>query len=280
MFAPSTYRGRLAPSPTGDLHLGHARTFYQAWKRARDADGTLILRMEDLDTARCKAEYCQGILDDLRRLGLDWDGEPVYQSHSPERYFRSWKQLKDQGAIYPCTKSRKDLRALPPPDRRDDQDAEPIFPPEWRPPPGVEQSIGRPDGYTWRFRVPDGETVRFTDAVCGDIELVAGRDFGDFSVWRRDNIPSYELSVVVDDIRQHITEVVRGQDLLTSTARQLLLYRALGESPPAWCHQPLVRDADGKRLAKRSRSQALHTYLDAGKRPEDLFQLSDFPNDG
>ncbi|MDA3873953.1 MAG: glutamate--tRNA ligase family protein, partial [Kiritimatiellae bacterium] len=211
-------------------------------------------------------------LDDLRRLGLDWDGDPYYQSDSPERYLHIWKKLKDQGAIYPCTKSRKDLRALPSPDRRDEQDAEPIFPLEWRPPLGVEQSIDRPDGFTWRFRVPYGESSRFTDAVCGDIERVAGRDFGDFSVWRRDNIPSYELSVVVDDIQQHITEVVRGQDLLTSTVRQLLLYRALGASPPAWCHQPLVRDSNGQRLAKRSHSRALRTYLDAGKKPEDLFQ--------
>lgn len=271
MNSPSTYRGRLAPTPTGDLHLGHARTFYQAWKRARDVNGILFLRMEDLDLNRCKPHFAQGMLEDLQRLGLNWDGEPVYQSRHAEQYLHTWQILKAQGSIYPCTRSRKEIQSLPRPSQQDEQDAEPIIPPEWRPPSGAEQVYDRPDGVTWRFRVPDGEVIRFTDAVCGDITLTAGRDFGDFSVWRRDNIPSYELSVVVDDIRQQITEVVRGQDLLRSTARQLLLYRALGATPPAWCHQPLVRDSEGTRLSKRSHSQALRTLLDAGKTPSELF---------
>jgi glutamyl-tRNA synthetase len=252
--------------------LGHASTFYHAWKRARDADGCLFLRMEDLDTIRCKSLFAQGILEDLQRLGLSWDGEPVYQSAHLERYLNNWRRLKDQGIIYPCDKSRKVLRSLPRLPQSDEQDAEPVFPPEWRPPAGTGRDYVRPDGITWRFRVPDGETVRFSDAVYGDISLVAGEDFGDFSVWRRDNIPSYELSVVVDDIHQKITEVVRGQDLLKSTARQLLLYRALGAAPPAWCHQPLVRDTEGRRLSKRYGSKSLRSYLDAGKSPADIFK--------
>ncbi|MEX2605992.1 MAG: glutamate--tRNA ligase family protein [Kiritimatiellia bacterium] len=267
----STYRGRLAPTPTGDLHSGHARTFYHAWKRARDANGRLFLRMEDLDTGRCKPRFARGILEDLKRLGLNWDGEPEYQSQHPERYLHIWRHLKDQGSIYPCTRSRKEIQSLPRPPQEDEQDAEPIVPPEWRPSPGAEKAYDRPGGVTWRFRVPDGEVIRFTDALCGEIALTAGRDFGDFSVWRRDNIPSYELSVVVDDIHQKITEVVRGRDLLTSTARQLLLYRALKTSPPSWCHQPLVRDASGKRLSKRFHSRSVRSLLDAGTPLEDLF---------
>jgi glutamyl-tRNA synthetase len=131
-----------------------------------------------------------------------------------------------------------------------------------------------PGGLPWRFRVPEGETIRFRDARLGDCAFVAGRDFGDFVVWRREGIAAYELAVVVDDLDQAITEVVRGADLLRSTARQLLLYRALESAPPSWCHEPLVRDQNGRRLAKRDQSLSLRALREAGKSPEEVLTLA------
>ncbi|MDF3129983.1 tRNA glutamyl-Q(34) synthetase GluQRS [Kiritimatiellaeota bacterium B1221] len=272
---PSSYIGRLAPTPTGELHLGHARTFYQAWKRARDAGGSLFMRLEDLDTGRCKPAYAEQALDDLKWLGLDWDGEVIFQSQHPQRYLDVWRRLKEGGWIYPCSKSRKDLRSLPLPDTSDEQDAEAIFPIEWRPEPGAEKAFDTPEGVTWRFRIPEGEAITFSDVRKGEVSYTAGKDFGDFSIWRRDNIPAYELSVVVDDIHQNISEVVRGEDLLRSTARQLLLYRALNAPPPAWCHEPLVRDAKGVRLAKRFHSLSIHELRASGKTPQEVLQIAD-----
>ncbi|WFB35518.1 tRNA glutamyl-Q(34) synthetase GluQRS [Kiritimatiellota bacterium B12222] len=269
-----TYRGRLAPTPTGDLHLGHARTFHQAWKRARDARGQILMRMEDLDRQRCKPEFTHHALADLSWLGLDWDDDICIQSQHPHRYLAAWQKLKNEGWIYPCTRSRKELRSLPLPDTQDEQDAEAIFPIEWRPPPGAEQAYDSPEGVTWRFRVPEGEVITFSDLRKGNISYIAGQDFGDFSLWRRDNIPAYELSVVVDDIAQGITEVVRGADLLRSTARQLLIYRALNATPPAWSHEPLVRDPQGVRLAKRFHSLSIRELRESGKTPEEVLALA------
>lgn len=269
-MSEEAYVGRIAPTPSGELHLGHARTFYHTWKRARDAGGRVLLRMEDLDQARCKPEYTQTCIDDLKWLGLDWDGEVEHQSESPERYQEAWRTLKEGGWIYPCTKTRKDLRSLPMPDTSDEQDAEPVYPIEWRPDPSAADAYDDLGNVTWRFRVPEGEVIRFSDARKGELGYTAGVDFGDFSVMRRDGVPSYELSVVVDDIRQGITEVVRGEDLLRSTARQILLYRAFGATPPAWCHEPLVRDEQGVRLAKRFKSLSLQTLRKQGESPQEL----------
>jgi len=262
---PKPYIGRLAPTPNGGLHLGHARTFQTAWRRAREQDGELILRIEDLDRQRCRPEFIEEALEELAWLGLDWDGEPVFQSDRRKLYEEAWKRLKEDGWIFPCRRSRRELRkaAMPPPSN--EQDVEPIYPLEWRPEQGVEKGFEDPGGdVTWRFRVPEGETISFSDVRKGVVDYTAGVDFGDFSVWRRDNIPSYELSVVVDDIAMGITEVVRGEDLLRSTARQILLYRALGATPPAWCHEPLVRDEHGRRLAKRDHDRSLKSYWQAG----------------
>jgi len=266
----SRYCGRLAPTPTGGLHLGHARTFRVAWARAREAGGEMILRIEDLDTGRCKPEFVAESIEDLAWLGLDWDGEPVRQSALRDRYVEAWRRLKEEGHIYPCTRSRRELRELGPTPKGDEQDAEPIYPAAWRPPPGAEREYDAPAGANWRFRVPVGERVSFTDARKGEVSFVAGEDFGDFKVWRRDDVPAYELSVVVDDIAMGITEVVRGEDLLRSTARQILLYRALGATPPAWCHEPLVRDASGRRLAKRFQSLSLRTLREQGRTAEEV----------
>lgn len=272
---PLPYRGRLAPTPTGELHLGHARTFYQAWKRAREANGKLLLRMEDLDTQRCKPEYATQVLEDLQWLGLDWDGEIEYQSQTPSRFLETWRQLKDDGYIYPCTRSRKEIRALRPPYDPDEQDTEAIFPIEWRPEPGAEKAFDSPEGVTWRFRVSEGEVIRVSDVRKGEVSYTAGVDFGDFSIWRRDNIPAYDFSVVVDDFHQKITEVVRGEDLLRSTARQLLLYRALNANPPTWCHEPLVRDKEGNRLAKRFHSLSIRELRERGEPPAGVLELAE-----
>lgn len=276
------YRGRLAPTPTGLLHVGHARTFALAAARCAAAGGTLVFRTEDLDAARCKPEFAQAAIDDLRWLGLAWqEGPDVGGPHAPyvqsERlpWFREvWRRLQATGAIYPCEMSRRDVeRALGAPHAEDD--AEPIFPPELRPAAGAGRDLVEPGAHNWRFRVPDGETIRFDDALQGPQCFVAGRDFGDFLVWRRDGFPSYELAVVADDHAMGITEVVRGADLLLSTARQLLIYRVLGWTPPLWAHAPLVLGADGKRLAKRSAGLSIRELRAAGKTPaESLGQTS------
>lgn len=279
------YLGRLAPTPTGYLHLGHARTFHTAWKRARDAGGALIYREEDIDVLRCQAEYARAAIDDLRWFGLEWDygpdvggpHAPYRQSERTARYLEAWNQLKDAGWIYPTTRSRRELReaaesgrARQAPTDDDEQDGEAIFPPHWRPPPDAGQDAVEPGGANWRFRAPDGEEISFRDGCFGSQSFVAGVDFGDFVLWRRDGVPAYELAVVVDDIAMGVTEVVRGRDLLRSTARQLLLYRALGAEPPAFYHCPLVRDERGRRLAKRGGSLSLRALREQGKAPGEL----------
>lgn len=258
------YRGRLAPTPTGDLHLGHARTFRAAWQRARDAGGTLVLRIEDLDPLRCRPEYTEGMIADLKWMGIEWDEGPIHQSMRTAVYVDSWRRLRDAGVVYPSEVSRKELRDAAHAPHEDEEGAEAIFPPHLRPPPGTGSERDEPMGVTWRFRVPDGARIAFTDAACGTRSYVTGEDFGDFVIWRRDGVPAYELAVVADDIAMGITEVVRGEDLLMSTARQLLIYAALGAPPPAWCHVPLVRDAAGRRLAKRHAPLALRTLRAQG----------------
>lgn len=272
------YRGRLAPTPTGHLHLGHARTFWIAQERAQAANGKLILRIEDLDQARCKPQFCQDIYEDLRWFGLEWqegpDLEPAGrfgpygQIQRLESYKLIWAELVTRRVIYPSPHSRKDVaRAIAAPH---EGDREVIFPVKLRP---ADWSLpAQPDKVNWRFRVPDGEVIEFIDNNVGPCAYTAGEDFGDFLVWRRDGFPSYELAVVADDHAMAITEVVRGEDLLLSTAKQILLYRALGWVVPAFYHCPLVRDARGKRLAKRDDAVALRTLRQQGLTPEQIRQ--------
>jgi len=271
------YRGRLAPTPTGYLHLGHARTFALAAERAKAAQGALIYRTEDLDAERCRPEFAMAAIEDLRWLGLLWqEGPDVPGPHGPyvqsqrRGYFlKVWQLLHASGCIYPCDKSRQDVaRALSAPHA--EHDAEPIFPPALRAPAGAGHDAREPGPTNWRFRVPDGETITFVDALQGPQAFVAGRDFGDFLVWRKDGFPAYELAVVADDHAMGITEVVRGADLLLSTARQLLLYRALGWDAPNWAHAPLIVDADGKRLAKRTAGLSIRELRQKGKTPEEV----------
>jgi glutamyl-tRNA synthetase len=260
----SRYRGRLAPTPTGELHLGHARTFHAAWLRSVAAGGELVLRIEDLDAARCRREYADQAIEDLRWMGLRWTEGPLYQSDRREVYRDVWRRLHAAGVIYPSTASRKDVRdaALAP--HEDEEGGEPLFPVALRAPAEEGQTYDDPAGVVWRFRVPDGERIAFDDVRQGSQAFIAGADFGDFVVWRKDDVPAYELAVVADDVAMRITEVVRGEDLLKSTARQLLIYRALAAQPPVWCHEPLVRDAEGKRLAKRCQALSLRTLRERG----------------
>ncbi len=273
------YRGRLAPSPTGYLHIGHARTFFAAFKRARQATGTLILRMEDLDPDRSRTTYAEAAIEDMRWLGLSWQEgpdlggpcAPYAQSQRHPIYRAAWQKLLDNGLIYPCHCSRKDLAAaLSAPHEGADLDDEPIYPGTCRPAlhAANSQRSALPDrespGANWRFRVPDGEAIEFYDVNLGPQRFIAGKDFGDFVVYRRDGVPSYQLACVADDAAMRITEVVRGADLLKSTARQILLNRALGFTNPTWFHCDLVSDREGRRLAKRHDALSIRTLRERG----------------
>ncbi len=268
------YRGRLAPSPTGYLHLGHARTFWIAYRRALDAGGTLVLRNEDLDPDRSQPHFYNAMIEDLRWLGLRWQegpdsGGPFGPYTQSERYglYRAALQrLIEDGWLYPCRCSRKDLAAA----MQAPHDDEGIYPGTCRPAAGQPVTAAQPCGANWRFRVPQGLAVEFEDRHFGLQRFVAGQDFGDFLVWRRDDLPSYQLAVVVDDAAMQITEVVRGADLLKSAARQILLAQALGLTPPAWYHCDLMLDPQGQRLAKRHDALSLRALREQGKKPEEL----------
>src|SRR5438132_9794457 len=296
------YRGCIAPSPTGVQHIGHAMTFWRAQERAWEAGGKLVLRIEDLDRDRCRSEFADAIIEDLRWFVLDW-GEgpdiggpfvPYVQSQRRSRYLESWEELRVRGFIYPCKCSREDVAeaSLAP----HDENEEPIYPGTCRPPRSSVQVVvpaaggknlqatrlalqdtGRilPQstdsiGTHWRFRVPDGERIEFVDERVGRQAAVAGRDFGDFIVWRRDDVPAYQLAVVVDDAAMRISEVVRGEDLLVSTFRQLLLYHALNLTPPKFFHTQLIVDESGKRLAKRHGALSLRALRERGFAAEEL----------
>jgi glutamyl-tRNA synthetase len=271
-------RGRLAPTPTGFLHVGHAQTFALAAERSQGAG--LVMRIEDLDGPRCRPVFVTAALDDLRWLGIEWtEGPDVGGPHAPyvqsDRaawYLDTWRRLEAAGVIYPSPHSRKDVEeaASAPHEPGPAPGEESVFPPTLR--PARWERASSPGGVAWRFRVPDGRTITFTDALRGTVHRTAGVDFGDFVVWRRDDLAAYELAVVADDHAMDIQEVVRGEDLLTSTARQILLYEALGWTPPAWCHAPLVCDAAGNRLAKRAGGLAIRDLRAQGLGPADVLR--------
>ncbi len=276
MYDIPLYRGRIAPSPTGWLHLGHARTFWTAQERARDRNGQLLLRIEDLDATRCRPEYVEGALRDLAWLGLEWqegpdkggpDG-PYYQSQRTLLYQSAFSRLLALGLVYPCFCSRQDiLRAASAPHAVDEE--EPIYPGTCRPTARGISGLAR-TGVNWRFRIEEPVELRFMDHGFGLQTAVAGRDFGDFVVWRKEDLPSYQLACAVDDAAMGITEVVRGADLIRSTFRQILLYRALGLPEPAFFHCPLVTDQNGTRLSKREDALSLRTLREAGHNPESV----------
>jgi glutamyl/glutaminyl-tRNA synthetase len=269
----SAYIGRLAPSPTGYLHLGHARTFWIAAQRARRAGGQLLLRNDDLDRARCRPEFVTAMQEDLRWLGLNWDGAMISQSSRIDRYRAALHRLHTTGLIFPCTRSRQDVAEAAGAPHEGGADDEPVYPKEFRPPSNaLLPPLGDKVTVNWRFRVPDDEVITFADEACGAQRAIAGEDFGDFIVWRKDDTPSYQLATVVDDAEFGVTEVVRGADLIKSTFRQLLLFRSLGQSAPAFYHAPLMLDARGERLAKRHDALALRTLRAQGTKPEDIIR--------
>ncbi len=282
---PPVYRGRLAPSPTGYLHLGHARTFWTAQERARAAGGTLLLRNEDLDRARCRPEFVAAMLEDLRWFGFTWqEGPDCGGPHAPydqsarlDLYRSAFDRLRAAGLVYPCTCSRRDIAesAGAPHESGVGGGDEPLYSGRCRPErlDAAEQNRRAAwprAGHSWRFRVPDGRRLQFLDTALGPQSAVAGETFGDFVVWRREDLPSYQLAVVVDDAAMGITEVVRGADLLVSTFRQLLLLEALGCAAPAYHHCPLLLDSAGQRLAKRHDSLSLRALRAAGRTPSEL----------
>ena len=236
--------------------------------------GELFLRNDDLDGARCRAEYVEAMVEDLRWLGLRWREPMVSQSERIPLYRAALARLHAAGLIYPCNRSRRDVaEAGGAPHEMPD---EPVFPREWRPagdaPLPALPREDEPITTNWRFRVPDDETISFTDNALGPQRAVAGRDFGDFLVWRRDNLPSYQLACAVDETAMGITEVVRGADLVKSTFRQILILRALGAEAPRYYHCPLMNDAGGQRLAKRHDALALRTLRAQGATPEEILR--------
>ncbi len=269
----TNYVGRLAPSPTGLLHVGHAQTFYIAMKRAQYYKGDLLLRWEDLDKARCKHEFTPQMIEDLNWfLNFDFQADQIFkQSTRTDLYLEAWRELYNRGAIYPSPHSRKDVEnALSAPH---EGDQEIIFPDSLRMnSEDVPKSLLHPGKVNWRYRVPDGKSISFNDKYNGQVSYVAGEDFGDFVIWRADDVPSYELAVVVDDHEMGISEVVRGHDLLLSTARQILLYETLNYEIPDFFHCPLVYDKTGKRMAKRDSSTTLAGLRQSGYTPETIME--------
>ncbi|MFM8519734.1 MAG: tRNA glutamyl-Q(34) synthetase GluQRS [Solirubrobacterales bacterium] len=247
--------GRYAPSPTGALHLGNLRTALIAWLSARSAGGRFLLRIEDLDSTRAKEEWIGVQESELRAIDLDWDGEPIRQSERGSHYSVALDQLSELGLLYECFCSRKEVReaaSAPHPDPDLPADA---YPGTCRNLTDAERDQRRQSGRPPALRVrTDGARVAFRDLIHGEHEVV----LDDFVVRRNDGDYAYNLAVVVDDAAQGVNEVVRGEDLLDSTARQLWLYRALELSPPAeWLHLPLMRGSDGDRLTKRHGSVTL-----------------------
>jgi glutamyl-tRNA synthetase len=280
LSALTFYRGRIAPSPTGLLHLGHARTFWVAAERARLEGWALIYRNDDLDRARCRSEFTTAAIEDLRWLGLGWEegpdvggpNAPYAQSQRTALYRRALEELHARKLIFPCTRSRRDVQeAAGAPHEQNGETDEPLYPKQFRPSsdaplPALETTIT----VNWRFRVPDDEEIHFNDARLGSQRAAAGKDFGDFLVWRKDNTPSYQLACVVDDALMKITEVVRGADLVTSTFRQLLLFRALEWAAPRFYHCPLMLDESGQRLAKRHDALSLRSLREQRVSPASL----------
>lgn len=271
MSSVEHYTGRLAPSPTGLLHLGHAATFWTAYQRALQHNGTLLLRNEDLDPQRSKQQYVDAMIEDLAWLGIQWTPPIITQSERIGLYREAFVRLLKSGHAYACTCSRKELAQMMQAPHEDTDD-EPVYTGRCRPADDTQPQTLQPNT-NYRFRVPDRETISFTDANLGPQTFTAGKDFGDFLIWRKDDLPSYQLACVVDDADTRITEVVRGADLLKSTARQILLQRALSLATPDYFHTRLLRDEQGIRLAKRHDALALRTLREQGRTPADVIKM-------
>ena len=262
--------GRLAPSPTGLLHLGNAWAFWVAWLAARSVRGSLVLRLEDIDPARSRPEYAAALIRDLAWLGLDWDGEPVAQSSRMPRYQTALDSLRHEGLLYPCFCTRKELRSLAAAPHVDDIGVPYAgrcrsLSPEQR---KEYERAGRHSA--WRLACPPNRVWTFDDAIMGPQAFTLADCGGDFALCRSDGVFAYQLAVVVDDIQMGVTQVVRGMDILTSTPRQLYLCELFGVRPPQYAHLPLLVDCKGERLAKRHASLSLQALREAGVRPQTL----------
>lgn len=266
--------GRYAPSPSGRMHLGNLCCCLLAWLSAKSKGGKVVLRVEDLDTARCPRKFAELLQQDLAWLGLSADegGDkggpdgPYYQSDRSAVYQQFYDVLWKKGLVYPCFCSRSQLHAADAPHRSDGQVVYAGTCRNLTPEQAAEKALRRPPA--WRVRVPD-ETVGFTDGHLGYYEENLARDCGDFYLRRADGVFAYQLAVVVDDALMGVTEVVRGADLLSSTPRQLWLYRTLGLNAPEFIHMPLLLAPDGRRLSKRDGDESLEN-LQAKYTPEEI----------
>jgi glutamyl-tRNA synthetase len=265
---------RLAPSPTGALHLGNARTFLVNWLLARQKGWKIRLRIEDLDGPRIKRGADKQLIDDLRWIGLDWDDEPVYQSDRLNVYRDSVQQLVFGRMAYPCVCSRREVELAASAPHAEDGAA--IYPGTCKDKYNSVESAQHPGGRApaIRFRVGD-DPIEFLDCFEGPQRFHPQQQLGDFVIAKADGTPAYQLAVVVDDAEMGVTHVVRGDDLLDSTPRQMLLYRALGldQAIPTYCHLPLIVGTDGRRLAKRHGDTRLAAYRELGVKPGRLIAM-------
>ncbi|MCF2662891.1 tRNA glutamyl-Q(34) synthetase GluQRS [Pseudoflavonifractor phocaeensis] len=264
-------RGRFAPSPSGRMHLGNVWSCLLAWLSARSAGGGMVLRLEDLDPDRCKMEYCDQVMRDLEWLGLDWDGQPMYQSRRTEAYAEAFRSLERQGLVYPCYCTRAERLAVSAPHR---SDGGTVYDGRCRRlSPGEREALARTRRPAWRVQVPE-KTITFRDLLQGEYKEELHRDCGDFILRRSDGVYAYQLAVVVDDGAMGVTQVVRGSDLLDSTPRQLWLQEVLGLPHPAYGHVPLLLAPDGRRLAKRDRDLELGQLRETYTAPELVGRLA------
>ena len=267
---------RLAPSPTGALHLGNARSFLINWALAKQHGWRIVLRIEDLDWPRIKDDADKLAIDLLSWLGMDWDEGPLYQTHDLPPYHAALCRLLEHGEIYPCTCTRKDLQQAQSAPHDNGHDLR--YPGTCRPEDDSDAEadcgeILKDSHQAWRIIVPEGE-VTFDDRLHGHQSVDVHQQVGDFIVASKAGLPAYQLAVVVDDARQGVTQVVRGDDLIGSTGRQLLLYQRLGLGPiPTYTHLPLVLGHDGRRLAKRHGDTRLDTYRQRGVSAERVIGL-------
>jgi len=262
--------GRFAPSPSGRMHLGNIWSALLAWLSARSAGGRMLLRLEDLDPDRCRREYCDQVMRDYEWLGLDWDGEPVYQSERSERYMQSFLALQECGLIYPCFCSRAERMAASAPHPSDGMERYPGHCRNLTEERRHALSLHRKPAC--RVAVPDRE-ISFTDLVQGYYQENLRSGCGDFIVRRSDGVFAYQLAVVVDDAMMGVNQVVRGSDLLSSTPRQIWLGERLGYPRMEYAHVPLLLAKDGRRLAKRDHDQSLDSLRQRGSARELIGRL-------
>lgn len=262
-----TPRGRYAPSPTGLIHVGNARTALAAWLSVRSQGGTFVWRLEDLDGPRVVPGMAEAAMEDLVWLGLDWDEGPYVQSERSAVYEEALARLAAAGRLFPCRRSRKDLQAIASAPHGPEGTAP--YPASFRPERLEPNWFEQCSDAAIRFQVHD-RPVEWIDLVCGPQVERVDQTVGDFVLKRRDGLYAYQLAVVVDDLLMGINEVVRGADLLDSTARQIQLIEALGGTPPVYAHAPLVVNAQGEKLSKRDAGLTLRSLRESGMRPEEL----------